>query len=107
MVLAPVFLGAEPTTGTGRFEGIHALGDETEVALMFRRTLDPNRAGEFLLGSSLRAEDLPPELAGPWNGRQLAGAGSDNLILPPEGIGAASLPADQGDGLVQLIRVPS
>jgi Protein of unknown function (DUF3500) len=60
MVLAPVFLGAEPTTGTGRFEGIHALGDETEVALMFRRTLDPGREDEFLRGSSLRTEDLPP-----------------------------------------------
>ncbi|CDR06377.1 predicted protein [Streptomyces iranensis] len=105
VVLAPVFLGAEPTTGTGRFEGITAFGDETEVALAFRRTLDPDREGEFLMGSSLRAEDLPPELAGPWNGRHLAGAGSDNLVLPPEGIVAASLPADQRDGLVELIRV--
>ncbi|GAA3658145.1 DUF3500 domain-containing protein [Streptomyces iranensis] len=105
VVLAPVFLGAEPTTGTGRFEGITAFGDETEVALTFRRTLDPDREGEFLMGSSLRAEDLPPELAGPWNGRHLAGAGSDNLVLPPEGIVAASLPADQRDGLVELIRV--
>ena len=105
VVLAPVFLGAEPTTGTGRFEGVHALGQETEVALAFRRTLGPDREDEFLLGSSLRAEDLPPELAGPWNGRHLAGAGSDNLVLPPEGVVAASLAADQRDGLVELIRV--
>jgi len=105
VVLAPVFLGAEPTTGTGRFEGVHAFGDETEVALALRRTLDPNREDEFLMGSSLAAQDLPPELAGPWNGRHLAGAGSDNLVLPPEGIVAASLPPDQRDGLVELIRV--
>jgi len=105
VVLAPVFLGAEPTTGTGRFEGITAFGDETEVALTFRRTLDRDREGEFLLGSSLRAEDLPPELADPWKGRQLAGAGSDNLVLPAEGIIAAGLPTDQRDGLVELIRV--
>ncbi|WP_052488770.1 DUF3500 domain-containing protein [Streptomyces sp. 150FB] len=104
VVLAPVFLGAEPTTGTGRFEGVTVFGDETEVALTFRRTLDPDREGEFLMGPSLRTEDLPPELAGP-NGRQLAGAGSDNLVLPPEGIVGASLPADQRDGLVELIRV--
>lgn len=104
-VLAPVFLGAEPTTGTGRFEGLHALRDETEIALAFRRTLDPGREDEFLLGPSLRAADLPPELAGPWNGRHLAGAGSDNLVLRPEGIVASSLPADQRDGLVDLIRV--
>ncbi len=105
IVLAPTFLGAEPTTGTGRFEGVHAFDDETEVALAFRRTLDADRHAEFLMGSSLRTQDLPPELAGPWNGRHLAGAGSDNLILPAEGIVAASLPADQRDGLVKLIRV--
>ncbi len=105
VVLAPVFLGAEPTIGTGRFEGVTVFEEETEVALGFRRTLDPDREGEFLMGSSLRAEDLPPELAGPWNGRLLAGAGSDNLVLPPEGIIAASLPAEQRDGLVELVRV--
>jgi hypothetical protein len=105
VVLAPVFLGAEPTTGTGRFEGVHAFRAETEVALALRRTLDPDRQNEFLMGSSLRAEDLPPELAGPWNGRHLAGAGADNLILPPQGIIASSLPADQLDGLVDLLRV--
>ncbi|MCS7483537.1 DUF3500 domain-containing protein [Umezawaea endophytica] len=105
VVLAPVFLGAEPTTGTGRFEGVRAFDEETEVALAFRRTLDADRAGEFLMGPSLRAEDLPPELAGPWNGRHVAGAGGDNLVLPPEGIVAASLTADQLDGLVDLVRV--
>ncbi len=105
VVLAPVFLGAEPTTGTGRFEGVEAFGDETEVALALRRSLDPARETEFLMGSSLLAADLPPELAGPWNGRHLAGAGGDNLVLPPEGIVAASLPADQQDGLVELVRV--
>lgn len=105
MVLAPVFLGAEPTIGTGRFVGVRALDEETEVALAFRRTLDTDRENQFLMGPSLLAEDLPPDLAGPWNGRHLGGAGADNLVLPPEGIVAASLPADQRDGLVQLIRV--
>jgi len=105
VVLAPVFLGAEPTSGSGRFEGVRAFGEETDVALEVRRALDPDRADEFLLGSSLLARDLPPELAGPWNGRHLAGAGGDNLVLPPEGIVAASLTADQRDGLVRLIRV--
>ncbi|RDD84021.1 DUF3500 domain-containing protein [Streptomyces parvulus] len=105
VVLAPVFLGAEPTIGTGRFEGVQALRDETEVALRFRRTLARDREGEFLMGSSLLTGDLPPELAGPWNGRHLAGAGSDNLILPAEGVVAASLPAEQQEGLVELIRV--
>ncbi len=105
VVLAPVFLGAEPTIGTGRFDGVRVFDDETEVALGLRRALDPDREDEFLLGPSLRAEDLPPELAGPWNGRHLAGAGSDNLVLRPEGIVAGSLSADQRESLVDLIRV--
>lgn len=104
-VLAPVFLGAEPTTGTGRFDSVRVFDDETEVALALRRQLDPDREDEFLMGPSLRTEDLPPELAGPWNGRHLAGAGADNLVLRPEGIVAASLTGDQRDGLVELLRV--
>ncbi len=105
VVLSPVFLGAEPTTGTGRFEGVRAFDAETDVALSFRRTLDPDLEDRFLLGPSLLAEDLPPELAGPWNGRHLAGAGADNLVLPPEGVVVTSLPPDQRDGLVDLVRV--
>jgi hypothetical protein len=64
VVLAPAFLGAEPTTGTGRFEGVHALGDETETALTFRRGLDPNREDEFPRGSSRRA--CPPTSVTVW-----------------------------------------
>ena len=104
-VLAPVFLGAEPTTGTGRFEGLHAFQKETETALAFRRSLDPDLENEFLLGRSLRTQDLPPELAGPWNGRHLTGAGQDNIILRPEGIPGARLTATQRSGLLYLIGV--
>ena len=105
VVLAPVFLGAEPTTGTGRFSGISALDDETEVALAFRRSLGADREEEFVRSTSLRAADLPPELAGPWNGRHLAGAGADNLVLAPDGLLADTLPPDQQEGLLELIRV--
>lgn len=105
VVLAPVFLGAEPTEGTGRFAGVTLFDDETETALAFRRTLSPDREEEFLLGRSLRAEDLPPELAGPWNGRHVGGAGADNLVLRPEGVVVSTLPADQLDGLIDLVLV--
>lgn len=105
VVLAPMFLGAEPTSGTGRFHGVTALDDETEVALAFRRTIAADRDDEFVLSASLRAADLPPELAGPWNGRHVGGAGQDNLVLAPEGIVVASLPTDQQDGLLDLVRV--
>ncbi|GAA3367821.1 hypothetical protein GCM10017744_081470 [Streptomyces antimycoticus] len=81
----------EPTETGGDGIRIHRL-----VALAFRRTLDPNRQEEFLMGPSLRAEDLPPELAGPWNGRHLAGAGSDNLILPRIRLTSPSAPMAVG-----------
>jgi len=104
-MLAPAFLGAEPTVGSGRFAGVRIFHDETEVALTLRRILAPDREDKFLMGPSLRAADLPPELAGPWNGRHLAGAGSDNLVLRPDRIVAAGLSPDQQDRLIELIRV--
>ncbi|MBB3327078.1 hypothetical protein FHX39_002022 [Friedmanniella antarctica] len=105
MVFAPSFLGAEPTSGSGRFEGVAALDEETETGLAFRRALGAEREHEFVLSASIRAADLPPELAGPWNGRHVGGAGRDNLVLRPEGIVASSLSRDQQDGLVDLLRV--
>ncbi|HEV2636344.1 MAG TPA: DUF3500 domain-containing protein [Actinocrinis sp.] len=106
LVLAPVFLGAEPTSSeTGRYAGVHAFDDETGHGLRFRRSLTEQQEGSFLLSRSVAAADLPPELAGPWNGRHLAGAGGDNLILPPEGIAGADLSAAQQDFLLDLVRV--
>lgn len=105
VVLAPAFLGAEPTSGSGRFEGVHAFGAETEVALTLRRALGEERSSEFVLSRTLDGEDLPPELAGPWNGRHVGGAGQDNLVLPPEGIVAATLAAEHQDLLMALVAV--
>ncbi|NEA36715.1 aldolase/citrate lyase family protein [Streptomyces sp. SID13031] len=106
LVFAPVFIGAEPTVAvTGIHRGVRALDDETTRGLEFRRSLTPSQEPGFLLSTSIDAAALPPELAGPWNGRHLGGAGSDNLILPPEGIRADELTSDQQDRLVELLRV--
>jgi hypothetical protein len=106
VVFAPVFLGAEPTVAvTGTYKGVRALDDETQRGLNLRRALTPEQEPEFLLSATLRPDDLPPELAGPWNGRHVGGAGRDNLILPPEGIAASRLTDDQKDLLVDVLRV--
>ena len=106
LVLAPVFLGAEPTVAqAGPHAGLSGFGDETDRALALRRALEPAQEERFLLGDSLLAADLPAEIAGPFNGRHLAGAGKDNLILPAEGITAEDLTPGQRDLLLRLIDV--
>jgi hypothetical protein len=106
LVLAPVFLGAEPTVAqAGAHAGLSGFGDETDRALALRRALEPAQEERFLLGDSLLAADLPAEIAGPFNGRHLAGAGKDNLILPAEGITAEDLTPGQRDLLLRLIDV--
>jgi hypothetical protein len=105
-VFAPVFVGAEPTVAvTGVHRGVRALDEETRRGLDFRRSLSAAQEPGFLLSTSIAAAALPPELAGPWNGRHLGGAGADNLVLPPEGICANELTSDQQDQLVELLRV--
>lgn len=106
VVLAPVFLGAEPAVSEeGTYAGTRAFDAETDRGLALRRALDPSHEESFLLGTSMLSADLPPELAGPFNGRHLAGAGRDNLVLPPEGITGAELSGDQQQLLLDLVGV--
>lgn len=104
LVLAPAFLGAEPAVcETGTHAGVRAFDAETDNGLTLRRALDGDQDERVLLGPSLLAADLPPELAGPYNGRHLGGAGSDNLVLPTEGLPASALTGDQKDLLLALL----
>ncbi|MGL5853074.1 MAG: DUF3500 domain-containing protein, partial [Phycicoccus sp.] len=105
-VFAPVFVGAEPTFSlTGRYAGIRVLDPETELGLDLRRAMDDSQAEAFLLGDSLLSADLPEQLAGPFNGRHLAGAGADNLMLPYAGIPAGDLTSEQRERLLALVEV--
>lgn len=104
LVLAPVFLGAEPTFAMGgTYAGVRAFDEETDRGLELRRALSPDQEDKFLLGTSLRSADLPPEIGGPFNGRHLGGAGRDNLVLPPEGIEGRDLTGEQRRLLLDLI----
>jgi Protein of unknown function (DUF3500) len=106
LVLAPVFLGAEPTVApAGPYAGLSGFGDETDRALALRCELTAAQEEQFLLGGSLLTADLPAEIAGPFNGRHLAGAGKDNLILPAEGIPGDDLTPGQQDLLLRLVEV--
>lgn len=106
LVLAPVFIGAEPNFALGgRYAGTRVLDLETDRGLNLRRALTSSQEDAFLQGDSLLTRDLPEALAGPFNGRHLAGAGKDNLVLPYEGIRGDELTVDQQRLLLDLIDV--
>jgi len=106
LVLAPVFLGAEPNFALdGTYAGTRVLDLETDKGLAFRRSLTESQADAFLLSGTLLAKDLPEELAGPFNGRHVGGAGRDNQIQPYEGIKGSELSSDQQGLLLDLIDV--
>ncbi|NMO04470.1 DUF3500 domain-containing protein [Gordonia sp. TBRC 11910] len=106
LVLAPVFLGAEPNFALdGPFAGTRALDLETDKALEFRRALSAEQEEAFLLSRTIHSHDLPAELAGPFNGRHVGGAGRDNQVQPYEGIRAAELSAPQQQLLFDLVDV--
>jgi hypothetical protein len=105
-VFAPVFVGAEPTFSlSGPYAGTKVLDLETSRALDLRRALTNSQEPSFLMGDSLLAADLPEELAGPFNGRHLGGAGADNLVLPYEGIRGDDLTLAQQHLLLSLVEV--
>lgn len=104
LVFAPVFIGAEPTRAEhGTYAGVHALDEETEFGLLVRRSLTDEQATVAVRSASIRSADLPPELAGPYNGRHVGGAGADNKVIPYEGIAGEHLSAQQQDLVMQLI----
>jgi hypothetical protein len=104
LVLAPVFLGAEPTSAThGTYAGTRMFDRETEHGLALRRSLTSGQVAAAELGPSILSADLPAELAGPFNGRHLTGAGADNVVIPYEGIAGAALSPGQRELLVTII----
>ncbi len=106
LVLAPVFLGAEPNFAlAGAYAGTRAFDLETSRGLDLRRALSSSQDGPVMMGDSLLTADLPDELGGPFNGRHLAGAGADNLILPYQGIRGDELTTGQRELLFELIDV--
>ncbi|MEV7341496.1 DUF3500 domain-containing protein [Streptomyces sp. NPDC093544] len=113
LVLTPAFMGAEPAEADrGTYKGLRLFDAQREAGLELRRSLRPEQARSAVLHESMRVEDLPPDLAGPADGRHLGGAGQDNRVIPYEGLGAGELAPRQRDLLLQLVgtyahRLPS
>ncbi|UDY23414.1 DUF3500 domain-containing protein [Nocardioides sp. Kera G14] len=106
VVLAPVFVGAEPSfSEQGTYAGTRLFEWETGRALALRRTFTDAQADKAVLFPSILNADLPEELSGPFNGRHLAGAGQDNRVIPYEGVNASELSGAQQDQLLELVEL--
>jgi hypothetical protein len=106
IVLTPTFMGAEPRISDeteGPYAGLRVFDDEQEQGLGLIRTFTPEQLNKAILYPSMNAKDLPQILAGPFNGRHLGGAGSDNVVIPYQGIRGSQLDTAQRDMLLGLI----
>lgn len=102
--LEPLFLGAEINeVDQGRYEGLNAYKPEEDAGLALGRTLSGAQRNRARIHPSMRAADLPPELAGPIDGRHIGGAGRDNQVVPYAGVCAADFSHEQRALLVDLI----
>lgn len=103
MVLTPSFVGAEMSViDEGKYAGIKLLQEEQRGGLELATSLSAAQRNRAVLYPSMLKKDLPPELGG-LDGRHLAAAGRDNLVIPYEGIRADALSAGQQEKLLELI----
>ncbi|MFC9553765.1 DUF3500 domain-containing protein [Rhodococcus sp. NPDC056960] len=96
VVLTPTFLGTE-------FRGEQVFQEHRDTALEFMANLTGEQRAQVIKYRSILAENLPPELNGPVDGRHRAGAGQDNLVLPYEGLRGDSLSTGQKELLLTLV----
>ena len=96
MVLTPTFLGAE-------FESQQIFAEHRGLGLELVNGLTARQRDKAVLYPSIRAEDLPRELAGSVDGRHLGGAGQDNRVIPYAGLPAESMSPGQRELLVRLV----
>jgi hypothetical protein len=106
MVLAPMFMGAEPTwapPGT-TYAGTRVFEAEEQGGLEFVRRLSAAQRRVAVLFPSTCSTDLPPERWHPTEGRIQGRALRDNLAYPYEGLRATELSGDQRRGLLELLE---
>jgi hypothetical protein len=91
VTMTPAFWGGEPVhTKTGKYAGNVILQEEQDTGLAFMRSLEPAQQALARIAARKEAADIK------------AGADSDNLVLPYEGLPAAKLSAAQKQRLLAL-----
>ncbi|MGY4711521.1 DUF3500 domain-containing protein [Mycolicibacterium sp. CBM1] len=103
VALTPMFMGAEPCFADGEDgHGISVLQAERQVGLQMFDALSAAQRSKATLYPSMRTSDLPHAINGAINGRHLAGAGEDNLVLPYQGVCADELSPGQREALIAV-----
>ena len=105
VVLTPTMLGAEPVYGDrAPYLDIHEFTAQERTGRELMGVLSPAQRDEATLFQSIRSTDLPPDRYDFANGRQKAHALRDNVVIPYEGIRAASLDGTQQSALLRIVE---
>ena len=96
MVLAPVFLGAEPDEiDAGPRAGLRdVFADRLDLGLELMAALDEDQRRAAVVYELMVDPAMPEGRVHPGDERHLAGAFQDNRVIPFEGVRVAELPAD-------------
>lgn len=105
VVLTPTMLGAEPVYGDrAPYLDIHEFTAQERTGRELMDALSPEQRDEATLFRSIQSTDLPPDRYDFANGRQQAHALRDNVVIPYEGIRAASLDGAQQSALLRIVE---
>ena len=105
LVLTPMFMGSEPTYAeAGKYTGTRVFDAEESLGLALVRSLTAKQRREAVLADSILSTAVSDRRP-PAEGRVQGGALRDNLVLPYEGLPAASLAPDQQERLLELVEV--
>lgn len=104
MVLAPVFMGAEPNViDAGPWAGTEVLAREESMGLALMRSLPSGVASRAQLYRAKRDPAMPPGRVAMADELHLAGAFRDNRVIPYEGARVADFDARARRDLMDLI----
>jgi hypothetical protein len=96
MVLAPVFLGAEPDwIDAGPHAGVRdVFADRIDLGLQLMAALDDDQRRTAVAYELMVDPAMPDGRVHPGDERHLAGAFQDNRVIPVEGIRVVDMPAE-------------
>jgi hypothetical protein len=103
LVVAPIFLGAEPNNVEGGVSEDLVFDSRQELALALLASFDDDQWAHVVLSDAMEGPGLPEGRVNPLDGRTLAGAFQDNAVIPAEGLSGADMSADQRRLLLELI----
>src|SRR5262249_8469202 len=105
VVMAPMFMGAEPThADRGPYNGLREFEAQERGGLELIRALTPDQRSKAIVFESMLSKDFPPDRYTPNDGRQQAVAFKDNVVIPYEGLRADDMTRGQEQLLLSLMR---